>query len=183
MKGFCMKKHLVIAFFVCSSLFGMEQPEQQENDPLSPASMEVSRALSEFKRFNDLPVLLRAKIIAHLCDCVPGDPNEDYSFWQMFPRQVLPFLKTCKRYYLNETAFTGELLEMINKKRWDNIFAVGINVPTPACKLVLSRMLQTQPAYKKLFDATSCVWLLKHRYMRSDIENNHICFKQSTSNN
>lgn len=130
--------------------------------------------VTKFEQFNDLPIELRVKIIVHLCDF----PESNMSFWDVFPGQVLPFFKSCKRYYLNEIQFAGEFLKIINQKRWNNIFAVGLNMPTPACKLFLAKMRLSNPECKKKCDDAGAIWP-KHIHMRDDIKNNRIRFKES----
>lgn len=137
-------------------------------------AMEEDKALTNF---HDLPLELRTKVVMHLFDHVLSAHSS------FFLSEILAVLKTCKRYYLQDIQFTGELLKLIHKKcYYENFVEMGLNLPTPACKRFLH-------AYHDK-DKEQCFGQLRLLKMSQsqlrifrDVQIDNICFKESTSNN
>ncbi len=145
---------------------------------LSLNAQEEPSVLTQFTFFNQLPTELRAKIVMHLCDDIPFNSFMS-AYWGVLPR-VIPILKTCKKYYLNDKQFTKELLMRVSAFSRSNIFFVGVNVPTPACKLFLSEYIQSEGCPKKeLYELGFMTLNLKHCRMLDDIHTGSFKFKES----
>lgn len=95
-----MKKHLFIAFFICSSLLGMEQPERPDNEPLS-----------------GLPIDIKAEIVDYLIsDPQFYDRETHWWNWREAAAQVRPLLCCCKKYYEQDEALFNKIVSKIVKK-------------------------------------------------------------------
>jgi len=93
-------RFLFIPLFICSSLFGMEQPEQQENEPL-----------------RGLPIEIKAEIVDYLIsDPQYYDPLTNCWHWRKAAAQVRPLLCCCKKYYEQDEVFFHEIVSKLAKK-------------------------------------------------------------------
>lgn len=145
---------------------------------LSLNAHEEPSVLTQFKFFNQLPTELRAKIVMHLCDDIPLNSFMS-AYWGVLPR-VIPVLRTCKKYYLHDKQFTKELLMRVSAFSRSNIFFVGLNVPTPACKLFLSEYIESEGCPKKeLYELGFLTLDLKQGRALNDIRNKRVQFRES----
>lgn len=150
-------------------------------------AMEEKQSLTKFGLFDNLPVALRAKVVMHLCDDVSDvtivfrhRPAIEVPLLQNVLPHIMPILKTCKKYYLQDKIFTGELLKLISNKSQRNIFYAGFNVPTPACKRFLAEYKELEGDSKQQFDHVNRYTLTNEELrMLNDIKNNRIRFKES----
>lgn len=120
-------KHLllVIFFFIPFLCLGMETQK------------ELPTKLEHFELLSDK---LKLKIVSHLFDkhVQRKSPNGMCTYSAV--DKIKPFLKTCKRYYLNDLQFSGSLLEIICEEFkfcGDTLVTSGMHLPTPACKQFL----------------------------------------------